>query len=210
MRNYYTILGIADFAGADEVKAAHRRLSKRYHPDLNNGNKHYEEKFKEVQHAYERLRDPVKKEMYDSQLRYASAPRTTYTEPVREQTVYTTPYTPPQPEPTGFKWRRSRAAIIAAVFFAFFFYRVITAEPAQPDYIPVSRSYMITDSTQENTPAFTIASDRETVFHIQGKPHSIARAGKIEIWSYGNSFVIFNDGEVSSYNNIDSNLHIRN
>lgn len=207
MRNYYTILGIADFAGADEVKAAHRRLSKRYHPDLNNGNQHFEEKFKEVQHAYERLRDPVKKEMYDNQLRYAYAPKNVYTEPIREQPVYT-PYTPVQPEPAGFKWKRSRAAIITAVFFTFIFYRAITAEPPKPDYIH-SRSFIMYDSSLLNTPSFNIASDREIVLEILGKPLSITRDGESEIWHYGNSFVIVNNGEVSSNNNIDSNLHIR-
>lgn len=202
MRNYYTILEIPDFAGVDEAKAAHRRLSKRYHPDLNNGNKHYEEKFKEVQHAYEKLRNPVTKEMYDNQLRYAYAPKSTYTEPIPEQTVYTS-YTPVQPEPPGIKWRRSRAAMVATVFFAFFFYRVITAEPAKPDYIP-SRSFIIYDTTK-----FAINSDRETVFRVQGKPLSITRDGEIEIWYYGNSLVVFNDGYVRNYNNIDSNLNIR-
>lgn len=68
MRNYYEVLEIDDFSDAESVKAAHRKLSKQYHPDLNNGDKCFEEKFKEIQQAYEHLRDPELKALYDRSL----------------------------------------------------------------------------------------------------------------------------------------------
>ncbi|NIG56455.1 J domain-containing protein [Chitinophaga sp. Cy-1792] len=69
MMNYYSILELPYFAGSEDVKKAHRRLSKKYHPDLNPGNAVSEEKFKQVQHAYEQLNNPDRKAYYDELLR---------------------------------------------------------------------------------------------------------------------------------------------
>lgn len=60
MHNPHQILGIDQSASEDEVKKAYRKLAKQYHPDLNPGNKQAEEKFKEVNEAYERITQPEK------------------------------------------------------------------------------------------------------------------------------------------------------
>ena len=64
-RDYYEVLGIAKGASEAEIKSAYRKLAKKYHPDLNPGDKTAEEKFKEVGEAYEVLSDPDKKAKYD-------------------------------------------------------------------------------------------------------------------------------------------------
>jgi len=64
-RDYYEVLGVAKDATAEEIKKAYRQLARKYHPDLNNGDKEAENKFKEVQEAYEVLSDPAKRENYD-------------------------------------------------------------------------------------------------------------------------------------------------
>src|SRR3954466_12919591 len=64
-RDYYDILGLSKGASADEIKKAHRKLVRQYHPDVNKNNKAAEEKFKEVQEAYDVLSDPQKKQNYD-------------------------------------------------------------------------------------------------------------------------------------------------
>ncbi len=64
-RDYYEILGIDKNASETDIKKAYRKLAKKYHPDANPGNKEAEQKFKEINEAYEVLGDPEKKAKYD-------------------------------------------------------------------------------------------------------------------------------------------------
>lgn len=63
--DYYEILGVKKDASQDDLKKAFRHLARKYHPDLNKGSKEAEEKFKEVNEAYQVLSDPQKKTQYD-------------------------------------------------------------------------------------------------------------------------------------------------
>ena len=64
-RDYYEVLGVGKNASEDEIKRAYRKVAKKYHPDMNPGDKVAEEKFKEAAEAYEVLSDPEKKAKYD-------------------------------------------------------------------------------------------------------------------------------------------------
>ena len=64
-RDPYQVLGVQRTASADEIKKAHRKLVRQYHPDRNPGDAKAEERFKEVQQAYDLLSDPEKRKAYD-------------------------------------------------------------------------------------------------------------------------------------------------
>ena len=70
MADYYELLGVARSASAEEIKKAYRKVALEHHPDRNDGSKESEERFKQVTRAYEVLRDPDQRSVYD---RYGEA-----------------------------------------------------------------------------------------------------------------------------------------
>ena len=64
-KDYYKILGVGKSASQEEIGKAYKKLARKHHPDLNQGDKKAEEKFKEINEAHEVLKDPEKRKMYD-------------------------------------------------------------------------------------------------------------------------------------------------
>jgi DnaJ-class molecular chaperone len=65
-RDYYKVLGVSKSASSGDIKKAYRRLARKYHPDVNPGEKAAETRFKEINEAYEVLSDPDKRRRYDT------------------------------------------------------------------------------------------------------------------------------------------------
>src|SRR2546428_939285 len=64
-QDYYELLGVPRKAALKQIRQAYRKLARKYHPDLNPGDKSAEEKFKQIQEAYDVLSDSKKRQMYD-------------------------------------------------------------------------------------------------------------------------------------------------
>jgi len=64
-KDYYAVLGLGRTASTDEIKTAYRKLARKYHPDLNPGDKAAEDRFKELQQAYDVLSEPEDRKLYD-------------------------------------------------------------------------------------------------------------------------------------------------
>jgi len=68
VKDYYYFLGIPQNASAEDIKKAYRKLSLKYHPDKNENDDYFSDRFKEVREAYETLTDPERKRIYDQNL----------------------------------------------------------------------------------------------------------------------------------------------
>lgn len=74
MDDYYSILGVAETASADEIKRAYRKLAMEYHPDKNQGNSAAEEKFKKINEAYSAIGDDQNRARYDQTRKFGGNP----------------------------------------------------------------------------------------------------------------------------------------
>ena len=68
-RDLYKLLGLPREASQDDIRKAHRKLVRKHHPDAKDGDRSSEERFKEIQQAYEVLSDPDKRREYDKKVR---------------------------------------------------------------------------------------------------------------------------------------------
>lgn len=93
MNDFYYVLGVTRNASQEEIKTAFRKLSKKFHPDLNDGDKFFEDRFKEIQTAYETLTDFSKKNRYDNLLNSFSNINT------QNKQTHKTYSNPPKPKP---------------------------------------------------------------------------------------------------------------
>ena len=121
--NYYTILGVSATATGQEIKLAYKKLAILYHPDKHQGNTYFEEKFKQVNEAYQVLSNAHKRAAYDQRLQYLlqvklrqqahHQQRYQYQGPVRRPASVTERYYRPIPES---RFMRKDMYIVGAIF----------------------------------------------------------------------------------------------
>jgi curved DNA-binding protein CbpA len=110
MKDFYYILGLDSNCTLDEIKDAYRKLSKKFHPDLNQGDKYFENRFREIKEAYETLFDPGKRLRYDAELK-KSRSDTTGEEAYKKQQYYReqTAYQQYQARPSAFQRPKTKS-----------------------------------------------------------------------------------------------------
>lgn len=88
MKDFYYILGVPQTASAEDVKKAYRKLVQKFHPDKNDGDPFFAERFQEIKEAYDTLSEPARRTIYDAERKKASSPaspqKTTTSAPVIE------------------------------------------------------------------------------------------------------------------------------
>ncbi|RNI32260.1 hypothetical protein EFA69_02725 [Rufibacter immobilis] len=109
-KNYYHILGVSSTASAAEIKAAYKRLALKFHPDKNPNNLQAEERFKQVNEAYQVLSDPRRRASFDLQQEYQQRQR--------QAEAYTNPRYHHTRPPAGFKERYYRQRPVKHTHFS--------------------------------------------------------------------------------------------
>jgi hypothetical protein len=221
MYNCYKILELPDFASADQIKTAYRRLVKRYHPDVNGGDKRLDELFKQVQHAYDILTDPYAKWAHDNRLRNVP--------------VATTTFVPPPPAPVydkraerRFRWQAG--AVLAALLFLVTALIIATNKDETPEYNialltvydqpngagrQVTLDEFLAEELKKTQPgyepppnAFRLGDTFDTVLIKLGQPTSMLKNASGEtILKYGANSITLRDARVWEYANLGDSLN---
>jgi len=139
MKDFYYILGVGFNCTSDEIKEAYRKLSKKFHPDLNQGDTYFESHFREVQEAYETLNDPDKRSSYDVILKkfksgqQTSSQNGTYKRPRQQHRARPSDFDLSKTKGTGIKIILVLIALIIGVYvvnsFSHSKTRVVNKEP---------------------------------------------------------------------------------
>ncbi len=213
MHNCYKILELPDFASADQIKSAYRRLARKYHPDVTGGDKHLEELFKRVQNAYDVLTDPYDKSSHDSALRNAANPAwqtpsyTTYTyQPPR----YNAPvYTAQSPPVVDRKFRKQSLWAVAGLVVLWGFLTILFPYPTSKNDEVSETRQRTSSGYQPPVNAFRLGDPKTVVVAKQGAPTTIVQTSPTEeTWSYGYSIVRFREGKVCEYADHGYNLNV--
>jgi len=170
MRDYYYILGLTINASKDQIKKAYRKLSLKFHPDQNNGDKFFEERFREINEAYETLSNDFKRKVYDEALINKTSDeskKTNYTNYQNSQNVQyknkqeskSTPTPPPTAGPkANQKKNKALRNIGLTVVGLIIFYILITMIKDSNDTSILSKNQ---DSTQTSTNPISTVDKKE-------------------------------------------------
>ncbi|GAB3026615.1 J domain-containing protein [Spirosoma pulveris] len=239
MTNCYKTLGVEDFSSNDEIKAAYRKLSKKFHPDVNDGDVFFEELFKGIQNAYEILCDDKRKAIHDNSLK----PKASTHHYQTEQSVNDKPKTSTHHYQAEQSVNDKPIANNPAFYFTIGSTKDHVLElqgtpTAINKYEPLNKEvwkYGLNSITfnhglvqeysnfnnllkvqlyttfQSDVNYFTLGSSKEHVLRLQGTPTAINKYEPLnkEVWKYGLNSITFEFNRVSEYNNFNRILKVK-
>jgi curved DNA-binding protein CbpA len=133
MKDFYYILGVDANCAVNDIRSAYKKLSKKFHPDLNQNDKYFESHFREINEAYKTLSDPVKRERYDAALRKYKT-NTTEKERTRHQYHNNPAAEAPNPDAkystTGINIGFTLILFLLTIVFGFYVYRSVSKTKA--------------------------------------------------------------------------------
>jgi curved DNA-binding protein CbpA len=161
MRDFYYILGLPANCTSDEIREAYRKLSKKFHPDLNAGDAYFESRFREVQEAYEILSDPVKRGKYDAALNEVRSHTTGEDSRRREYREYRAPKAKSNGPGAGM------IIILFSIALIFGFYLIKSFSNSKPVKVyqdpAFNKAFLKTHKHHKKKPAAKSKSDDDTV-----------------------------------------------
>lgn len=218
--NYYEILEVSPKASKDVIEAVYKQLAKKYHPDLRQRVESAgdDSKMKEINLAYETLRDPLKRQQYDTFLMKHSGTGANKQGTVQQKQVIKTKLDQVQNIVTNY---RRFMVLPLTLLLGTIVFVINTNTNNKSDYSPNLEQINITESSVANAEAikhltspdentsgvpenrFTLGSSQAVVKKVMGLPTSKF----LYTWSYGNSLVYFDkDGRVDGWAKIDKTL----
>ena len=188
MKDYYYILGLDADSTQDEIKEVYRKLSKKLHPDLNQGDEYFENRFKDIQEAFETLRDPAKRAVYDTKLTQFKA-----NSEVKKQQSYERAYRPGPMRPAAAAPKAKRATTlrrgpglgfdialsIVVIVVAVYLYRWFTTKPSfKPVYQEITTPVVPTVHVKHKHkhPFKNKAAADSVMQHFNYQPEKVAAA----------------------------------
>lgn len=179
MKDFYYILGVEPDCSLDVIKEAYRKLSKKLHPDLNQGDAYFESRFRDIQEAFETLRDPDMRRVYDEQLNRYKTEKTVHD--VRRRS-YARASERPRPayraaQPAAHKIRKRGIGVgltlaLLAVFFIVGIYLVGAFATKKPViYAPVKDTVSIKPVVHKRLPHHHL-EDKAPIAAKYAKKHS--------------------------------------
>ncbi|HEY6161583.1 MAG TPA: DnaJ domain-containing protein [Bacteroidia bacterium] len=170
LRNFYQVLGVSTTASLEEINTAYRKLAKRFHPDRNPGNKHIEERFKEITEAYNTLSDEEKRSKYDLKFLYTSnarSERTTYS--AATKTTAQPRYKVKKERPPTKSEKRSVRIIFASVVgFIILVTVMIILNPEDEETSSVNR---MMDEMKKEEPVMHAPDEKPLAIHDADSPY---------------------------------------
>ena len=224
MINCYKVLGVKDFASNEEIKVAYRKLSKKFHPDVNDGDGFFEELFKGIQNAYEILCDDKRKATHDYKLNgNSSSPPPQPEQNVNTESEARNPdhyftigsstdhVLELQGTPTSIK----KYEILNKEDWSYGFNKITFKYGLVSDYTNHSNELKVklypSVNSNTNVQYFTVGSTKDDVLRLEGTPTSVRKYEALnkEDWNYGYNKVTFEFNRVSEYNNHNRRLKVK-